>query len=1280
MVAALRVALTFASPDETRVLVGEAADMLERAGDLVAAREQLVELVAFKPEEAATRARLKFLAEVTASPEAYVRGLSAAATATTDPRLQAALWLEAAQIEETRSGGTAAAIAFYRQTLASSAAQPEQVLTAMQLAALLTDQGSADERFDVLERQAGLEATPGMRRGLLGEAAELAYARGQIDRALGLWEKRLAADANDRKALARTIEILELAECWPDLVVALARRADADVPWDPAARGLAAYRRDRARPSRRSGEGHRGARQDYRAICRRRRGGSGDPRSLRASRALAGFSAARERRWAIACTASWWRFSFAWAMHAARSLPTPRAQRLGTAVLWPRIRKPRACATPCSGSPRTRPRGPRPSTDWCAARRPPTIGKACWRSSPFVRLWRPATTRRARLHAEAAVLEEKRGQRPKEALGHYCTVLQLRPDDAQSETAILRLAAATGDFGLAARTLQMASAGPALDSNRKVQLLLAAGRLFDEKAADKPAALHVSKRPSRQRRRSEACGSASCAWLATSGLRQTAVDAALAEPLEPGALLTDFLPLMEQAAATGTEPPSSLRLLGKTLSATLAAKAGVPVTVARTIEERIAGYAVAPEKAAGWQERALLRARDYEPSHLPTLRRLAEAQRSRGGKALYETLMQIAVLAPRELDPIVEALDVAEHEKKDTGLARAALTMLFERSSGLLRAGQAAEGKTAAADGLVRATQGLADLLGSSRDKAEVRRAVDFLLEASRLPVAADVAQALRARAGELAMDVDKKLARELLRQTVDQDPRNRSAAKALARLYEEADLLGDLLTLRRRELDDATNSDDCLFLRLDIARLGEIIESRTGRLEILLANLEDSPGHAATLTALGMLLRLRGRHAELADILVAQARKLEEQSDSLPAANLWSQAAAIFEKPLGDEARAIGAYEKVAALAADPAAMEALARLYESAGEPLAAASWLEQRMSTGAPAEKRQAVVKLAQTYLDGGQRHRAVAALERALGEDPTAAELWNMLARLHREAHHDEALVRVLSAWCVHTEDPDAVVASAHEVLTLCQERLKDPARAVPVLERAVALAPSERSLRLALADGLRVSGRYADARAVLEGLLEEYGRRQSRERAGLHLQIATVARVEKALDLAAKHLDQAAAVLLDNMDVQLALAEVAEERGEIERAEKAYRALLVLARRGHGDGAAITAGEVLVRLRRLALAQGQHTQAAENLESAVARALHDPVEARRIQAALLADGDNETLLAMLAKRRASAAHISDEALVVCELASVMEKIRSRRRGLDRPAGNPGQGTR
>jgi lipopolysaccharide biosynthesis regulator YciM len=1268
VVAALRVALTFATPEETRALVNEAADMLERKGDLAAAREQLVELVGFQPEEASTRARLKFLAEVTAMPAAYVRGLLVAAEATKNAKLQVALWLEAAQIEEAREKGAGAkqAIELYRKILASSAAQTEQILLALRkLTALLAP--DADERLDILERQAKLEPSPGVRRGILGEAADLARARGQLDRALGLWQERLAADANDRKALARTIEILEGAERWRELVVALSRRASADVPWIQRRADLmrvAEVERDQLKnpanaiaalsqilETAASDPGAGAAILDLFAAAGRWQ----DLLNLgtRVGQGTQGELVALFVRLGDACRAQLADPQGAATWYARALAVDPRTKGLRDALLALADSE-EARASAVDGVVRC-----------CAA-------TDDWQGLLAILPHRLALAQsdgeRVGIHREAAEIEEKRAQRQNEALGHHIEILKLRPDDTQAEAEILRLVAATGEYALAAKSIEQASATLPPLAPRASQLLLLASRLFDENAGDKPAALACAEKAFQAAPADRAVRLVVVRLASLQGAWQTAVEAALAEPFDAGVLVGDFLPLMEKAANGASDAQDSLRTLGKLLSAALAKKAGVSGALGRAVEERIADYAVAPDKTGQWREKALLRARDYDPSHVPTLRRLAEAQRGRGGKPLYETLVQIAALAPRELDSLVEALAVAEQDKKEPGLARAVLTSLFDRSAGLLRAGLAVEGKSTAADCLVRATQGLAKQLGASRDKADVRRAVDYLLEASRLPIAADVAQTLRARAGELATEVDKKLARELLRQAVDQDPRNRGAIKALAKLYEEADLLSDLLILRRRELDDATSADERLALRLDIARLGEIVESRTGRFEILLANLEDSPGHTATLAAIGQLLRSRGRFPELADILVAQARKLEDQSDSVPAAQLWQEAAVLFETLLGDPARAIGAYEKVATLAADPSAMEALARLYEAAGEPLAAAGWLEQRMSAGAPSEKRAAVAKLAQTYLEGGQRHRAVAALERALGEDPEASALWTMLARLHREAGHHEALLRTLSAFSTHTQDPETVVANAREVLALSQEKLGDPALAVPVLERAVGLAPEERDLRLALADGLRVSGRLAEARAVLEGLLQEYGRRQSRERASLHLQIATVARAEKDTELAAKHLEQAAGVLLDSVDVQLALAEVAEERGELERAEKAYRALLVLARRGHSGDSTMTAGEVLVRLRRLALRQGQKVQASEHLESALARALHDPVEARRIQAALLADGDHETLLDLIAKRQAAATHINDEALVVCERASVLEKVGRAEEGL------------
>jgi tetratricopeptide (TPR) repeat protein len=473
--------------------------------------------------------------------------------------------------------------------------------------------------------------------------------------------------------------------------------------------------------------------------------------------------------------------------------------------------------------------------------------------------------------------------------------------------------------------------------------------------------------------------------------------------------------------------------------------------------------------------------------------------------------------------------------------------------------------------------------------------------------------------------------------------------------------MYSDLLGLRKRELEYLGKEEERLALRLEIARLGEIVETRTERFEMLLSNLEECPGHGPTLKALDQLLRTRGRYLELADIMTTQARKLESLGDLAGASRRWHEVAVLFESQLADEAQAIAAYEKVVTLSNDPKALEALSRLFESLGEPLQAANWLEQRLAMGETAAKQQAVTRLAELYLKGGQKHRAVVTLERVLGEDPKVDALWVMLAKLHRESEHHEALVQVLTQRAVYLNDPEALLATAREVLTLCQEKLHDPVRAIPVLERALVLVPSDRDLRFSLAAGLSIAGRFAEARQVLEVMLEGFGRRQSRERANLHLQIARVARAEKDLPLAAKHLEQAAQVLLDNIEVQLALAEVAEERGEIERAEKGYRALLVLARRSHDAEAVITAGEVHLRMRRLCIRQNQTAQAASNLEAAISRALHDPVEARRIQAALLAEGEYDRLLDLIAKRRAQATQVVDEVVLIGEQAMALEAM-------------------
>ena len=126
------------------------------------------------------------------------------------------------------------------------------------------------------------------------------------------------------------------------------------------------------------------------------------------------------------------------------------------------------------------------------------------------------------------------------------------------------------------------------------------------------------------------------------------------------------------------------------------------------------------------------------------------------------------------------------------------------------------------------------------------------------------------------------------------------------------------------------------------------------------------------------------------------------------------------------------------------------------------------------------------------------------------------------------------------------------------------------RAVPVLEKAVGLVPQHDGLGLALADGLARCGRYDEARAQLSRLVEQAGWRRTRKRAHLHQRLAEVARAQGDTKLALAEFEQASSMDGSNPAILTQLAEVAEAAGDLERAERAYRTLLVQTREEAGQ--------------------------------------------------------------------------------------------------------------
>jgi tetratricopeptide (TPR) repeat protein len=192
--------------------------------------------------------------------------------------------------------------------------------------------------------------------------------------------------------------------------------------------------------------------------------------------------------------------------------------------------------------------------------------------------------------------------------------------------------------------------------------------------------------------------------------------------------------------------------------------------------------------------------------------------------------------------------------------------------------------------------------------------------------------------------------------------------------------------------------------------------------------------------------------------------------------------------------------------------------------------------------------------------------------------------------------------------------------------------------VQVLETGVRLAPDDRSMKAMLAEAYRTSGRLDEARSTLESLIADFGRRRTAERATFHQQLARVYQAMGDTDQALAQLDLASSMDANNTGVLLDLGGLAREAGQLDRAERAYRALLMLVRRQADDSVeAVGIPEVQFELSRLAAARGEAGQAKELLESAIAAATQSDVETLRFARALGARKEFELARRVLEER-------------------------------------------
>lgn len=487
---------------------------------------------------------------------------------------------------------------------------------------------------------------------------------------------------------------------------------------------------------------------------------------------------------------------------------------------------------------------------------------------------------------------------------------------------------------------------------------------------------------------------------------------------------------------------------------------------------------------------------------------------------------------------------------------------------------------------------------------AQVAELFDKRIDAEVVP---EERVALRHRAAQLHLEhLDgRDTALRMYEANLDDDPSDEPSMQALEGMFEQDERWEDLQQLLERRLDVAETVEDRVAARVRLARLVEArFDRRAEAIEQLQEILMDMPDHREALDELERLLVADQRWEDLIDHLDRRADQARDAGDSETELGALVRMGTVYEEQLNDRGQAVDRYNQV--LERDPEhvqALRALVRLHTADGNAGEGAEILERLLSRVEGEELVEVAWQLAE-LCDGPleQPVRAEEALRRAISVEAQNAESRARLAA-HFEQHQDTAaLAELLAENAELLADPAEKVALLRRVSDLYIDKLEDPGQAAHYLERASALQPDDRSVLLPLVDLYIAAGRQNDAVPVLEKIIASYNGRRVKEAATFHHRLGKAYQGMGDDQKAFEELEAAYRIDLTNIGILADLGLMAHARGDLERAQKTFRGLLL---QRLGADAPISKADVYYYLGDIAFKQDDKPKAVSMLERAVA---------------------------------------------------------------------------
>ena len=1226
VVRVLTAALDFVSGADAVSLRREAATRLSNLGKTEEAMGALSALLASEPGDVAARRELRVLAKRSDRPDVFADALLAAAEAAAEPAEQVGLWLEAAAVKHKGQDDVDGAIALYQRALASDGADATDALrAAKRLDELLAGAERDADRLIVLEKLSQLERSPAFRRQVLGEAARLAERLDDKERALSAWADIIEENPADAEALDASIELFVADERWAEAATRLKARAASAIT--PAARRADLVRVARILASRL--DDREGAIETWQQI----RQTAGEDSEV-----------VGELDQLLTASERWDALDEVLGSAVSRELgdTAGRLVRLADVKRGP-LADPAAAAElyrqalvldPANTAARA---GAAALLDGPAAK---TAATALWHAYdttgahaemlalvPARAAAEMDSKKRAQIFADAAALAES-GDDPKAAVGLAARAVGLVPERPDLRSTMLRLAAANDSWETALSALAEAADALVGEDEAAADVRRRQAEIAEDKLEDWSRALEARQAASEL----DPNNIVALGHVARCAVRAGRFDAAGAAAVAYTAKLGR---VDERLLAWLTAGEDHASMAGALMDAVDAGK-GLPPALASELYGHACTWFREHDDTAN-ATLAARRAVDLSPEDATAIRRLVALSRETSGPELADTLLLAdRVGDERSLDALREAADIAAD---DNARAIAVLERLYKKAADLWRSGAEHTGEHAPDTTAVWAVEALAERL---IEGGERERAARYLLSGGELPLSPPKRAELNRRAAEQLVELNKTLpAIEAYRRVLADQQGDLDTIQRLAELSEREEAKTGSVALRERELELTDDVDTRLTMRLAMSRRAADLEARSGRVNSLLNNLAERPGHEASVQALSAILDERGHHDKLTEVLETQAQAIASEPQA--AAALWARAAELAERRLRAPDRAIAAHRQVVELTQASRSMDALARLHQDKGEPGEAAKWLSMRLESADAADRVPVLLKLARTQQMAGRDGDATNTLKVAFAEAPENRDVRKSLMPLLRQREDFRALAEALTTGVEHAGDDATVLAYAREAADIYYGRLDEPGKAVPVLRRAVELAPDDKDLRRMLGDGLRDGGELDEAKTLLTDLVASYGRRGSRERAEAHLALAKVLHAAEEHEPALEQLDTASKMDADNVAILRTLAEQARGIGQLERAEAALRTLLLTARRLQASPSSnehkevIGTSEVLFELSSIARERGQADQAEELAESAIEALEDNDARAPQLVQKLKDRGENELLLRLLDAR-------------------------------------------